>query len=108
MIPPMQDALTTLIAADLGITDLPLPEQQMLIAQFGEVALKAATIAVIEKLPEDKRDEFAKLAEAGDAAAVKTFLDREVPSHEDIAKTAVAEEVKRFKEFQAEGAVSTV
>lgn len=100
MIQNMQDEMTAAIAADLGIKDLPLDEQQALIGQFGEVALKAATIAVIEKLAEDKRDEFAKLAEAGDPAALKTFLDREVPSHDSIAKAAVAEEVKRFKDFQ--------
>ena len=97
----MQDEMTALIAADLGIKDLPLAEQQALIAQFGEIALKAATLAVVGKLAEDKREEFAKLAEAGDAMALKTFLDREVPGNEDIAKAAVAEEVKRFKAFQA-------
>jgi len=97
---PMQDELTVAIANDLGIKDLPMDEQRALIGQFGEVALKAATLSVLRKLAEDKRDEFAKLAEAGDAAALKTFLDREVPEHEDIAKAAVAEEVKRFKDFQ--------
>ncbi len=100
MIPPMQDELTTLIAADLGIKDLPPEEQQALIGQFGEVALKAATFSVVGKLAENKREEFARLAEAGDPAALKAFLDREVPGHEDIAKAAVAEEVKRFKAFQ--------
>ncbi|MEK7114055.1 MAG: DUF5663 domain-containing protein [Patescibacteria group bacterium] len=100
MIPPMQDELTALIAADLGVKDLPAEEQKTLIAQFGEVALKAATLAVVGKLAEGKRDAFAKLAEAGDAKELKAFLDREVPGHEDIAKDAVAEEVKRFKEFQ--------
>lgn len=101
MIPPMQDEMTALIAKDLGINDLPVTEQQSLIAQFGEIALKAATLAVVGKLTEEKRDEFAKLAQAGDAAALKAFLDREVPGHEDIAKAAVAEEVKKFKTFQA-------
>jgi Protein of unknown function (DUF5663) len=97
---PMQDELTDLIAADLGIKDLSREQQQALIAQFGEIALKAASVAVFGKLAEDKREEFAKLAEAGDATALKAFLDREVPGHEEIAKAAVAEEVKRFKEFQ--------
>ncbi len=96
----MQDELTALIAGDLGIKELPLAEQQTLIAQFGEIALKAATLSVVDKLAEDKRDEFAKLSEAGDATALKAFLDREVPGHEEIAKAAVAEEVKRFKDFQ--------
>ncbi len=100
MISPMQDELTTLIAKDLGIQDVPPTEQQALISQFGEIALKAATLAVIGKLSEAKRGEFAKLAEAGDAAALKVFLDREVPDHETVAKDAVAEEVKRFKDFQ--------
>ena len=101
MISPMQDELTALIATDLGITDLPIEEQQALIAQFGEIALKAATLSVIEKLAEGKRDEFAKLAEASDSNALKTFLDREVPGHEETTKAAVAEEVKRFKAFRA-------
>ncbi len=96
----MPDELAALISADLGITSLPIEEQRTLIAQFGEVALKAATLAVVGKLTDDKRDAFAKLAETGDAAALKEFLDREVPGHEDIVKAAVAEEVKRFKDFQ--------
>ncbi len=101
MMPPMQDEVTALIATDLGITDLPSEEQHALIAQFGEIALKSATLAVMGKLAEDKRDEFAKIAETGDPTALRAFLDREVLGHEDIAKAAVAEEVKRFKAFQA-------
>ena len=97
----MQDEITVAIATDLGITDLPIEEQHTLIAQFGEIALKAATLSVIGKLTDDKRNEFATLAETGDATALKVFLDREVPGHEDVVKAAVAEEVKRFKEFKA-------
>jgi hypothetical protein len=96
----MHDDVTAAIAADLGIKELSIEQQQELIAQFGEVALKAATLAVVSKLAEGKRDEFAKLAEAGDVAALQAFLNTEVPGHEDLAKAAVAEEVRRFKEFQ--------
>ena len=96
----MQDEMTAAIATDLGINNLPLAEQQELISKFGEIALKAATLSVIGKLTEEKRSEFAKLAESGDVIGIKTFLDREVPDHEDLAKAAVAEEIKRFKEFQ--------
>lgn len=97
----MQDELTAAIAADLGISALPIEEQKPLIAQFGEVALKAATLAVLGNLAPDKREAFAKLAEAGDASALKAFLDQEVPGHEEVVRTAVAEEVKRFKDFQS-------
>jgi hypothetical protein len=101
MISPMPDNLSALIAADLGITDLPKEEQETLISQFGEVALKAATLSVIGKLAGDKREEFATLAQAGDAAGLKSFLDREVPGHEEMVKSAVAEEIKKFKDFQS-------
>lgn len=97
----MQDELAAQIAADLGIASLPVDEQKSLIAQFGEVALKAATLAVVGKMTEAARGEFTKLAQAGDGAAVQEFLNREVPDHESLAKVAVAEEVKRFKAFQA-------
>lgn len=96
----MQDDLTKMIASDLGIAELSEEEQQNVIAQFGEVALKAATVSILEKMPEPKREEFADLASKGDAKALQEFLDREVPGHEEIAKAAVAEEVKRFKDFK--------
>ncbi len=97
----MQDDITALIATDLGITELPASEQEALISQFGEVALKAATLSVVGKLTDDKREAFAKLAEAGDITALKTFLDTEVPGHEELTKAAVREEVERFKTFHA-------
>lgn len=96
----MPDEIAAAIAADLGITDLPIEEQQTLVAQFGEIALKAATLSVVGKLAEEKRDAFAKLVETGNATALKAFLDLEVPEHEELVKAAVAEEVQRFKAFQ--------
>lgn len=101
MIPPMQDQLTAQIAADLGITGVTAEEQQEIISQFGEIALQAATMSVLEKLADPKKEAFMKLAEAGDPSAVQTFLDAEVPGHEEIARAAVAEEIKRFKEASA-------
>jgi|SRR3989344_9137687 len=98
MMPTMQDDLVHTLGTELGITDLSPEEQERLIASFGEVALKAATVAVLEKVPEGKREEFATLAEAGDPVALSSFLDTEVPGHEAIAGAAVAEEFKRFKE----------
>ncbi len=97
----MHDELATLIARDLGIENLSAEEQKSLISQFGEIALKAATLAVMGRLNPEKQQEFMRLAEGGDPQALQDFLNREVPGHEDVAKAAVAEEVKRFKEFQA-------
>ncbi len=100
MMNAMPDEMVRVVAQTLGISDLPAKEQQELIASFGEVAMKASTLAVLGKLTEDKRKEFVELAKAGDGAALKAFLDREVPGHEQIAKAAIDEEVKRFKAAQ--------
>ncbi len=97
----MPDDMTTRLAEDLGIGTLPREDQEKLIMQFTEVALKAATVSVLEKMPEEKRVEFAQLAEAGDAGAVRAFLDTTVPDHETFARAAVQEELRKFKEFQA-------
>ena len=101
----MQDDTQTIqkTAEELGISNLSLEEQEQLVAQFGEVALKAATIAVMEKLPEAKQEEFAALAEAGGGKPLQDFLNREVPEHETLAKAAVAEEAANFKAAVAAG-----
>lgn len=100
MIPTMQDEMQKLIAQDLGIADMPAEQQVAIINEFGSVALKAATVSLLEKMPEDKRSEFAAIAQTGDPAALQSFLDAVLPEHDAIAKAAVAEEVKKFKEFQ--------
>jgi len=97
----MQDELTKQIASDLGISDLPIEKQQELIAEFGGIALQAATTAVVEKLSEPSREAFLKLSEAGDEAGLKALLDKELPDHDEIAKQAVAAEVAHFKSLGA-------
>lgn len=96
----MNDELTKQIAADLGISELSADEQKQLIDQFGEIALKAATLAVIGKLSEEKRAEFGTLVEAGDPTALRAFLDKEVPDHMELARQAVDAEVQKFRDFQ--------
>lgn len=86
------------IAKELGIESLGVPEQQELVASFGEVALKAALVAVLEKLPEARREEFTALIERGDSKAIQAFLDKEVPGHEALAGEAVRKELTSFKE----------
>lgn len=98
MMARMGDDAELALAKKLGVADLPTEERERILAAFGAVALKAATAAVLEKLPAASRAKFASLAEKGDSAAMKTFLDREVPDHEKLAGAAIALEAKRLKE----------
>lgn len=94
----MQDDQMKQAVAELGIGDLSPEEQEKILGGFGEVALKAATAAILDKLSENKQEEFAKLAERGDANALKAFLDKEVPGHSEIVQKAVQDEVASFKQ----------
>lgn len=95
------DDLKAAIAEKLGITALAADEQQDIIEKFGEVALKASTAAVLEKLSPEQREEFLKLAQTNDALKVKTFLQSALPDHEAIAHMAVEEEVRKLRAFLA-------
>jgi hypothetical protein len=94
----MQDDQMQKAIDELGLGGLPPEEQEKILNGFGEVALKAATAAVLKQLSSEKQEQFAKLAEAGDASALKTFLDTEVPGHAEIVQKAVESEVRNFKE----------
>ncbi|MBU6321567.1 MAG: hypothetical protein KGI78_03780 [Patescibacteria group bacterium] len=92
----MPDDGTQVLAERLGLAELPEDVRAELTEAFAEVALKAAAAAILEKLSEGKRAEFADLAEAGDAAKIQAFLDREVPGHEALAGAAVRAEFAAF------------
>ncbi len=100
---PLHDKVLEDAVAELGITHLPLEEQREILGSFGALALQAATVAVLDAIPAEKRDTFMSLSE-GDTGALTDFLSAEVPDYEKIASAAVAEEVRRFKEFQKTGA----
>ena len=95
----MDSETQKMIAEELGVAHLPDSEQAELIAQFGAIALKASSIAVMEALPDAAREEFLRATESGDQAAVKAVLARALPNSDAIARAAVANEVRAFKEF---------
>jgi hypothetical protein len=99
MMNAMQD-MQKQIAEALGISGLSDAEQQKIIEDFGAVALQASTAAIIEALPEEKREEFVRLVESGDEDAAQAFLASALPNFEEISGKAVQEELAHFKDFQ--------
>ncbi|HAM95722.1 TPA: hypothetical protein DCP81_02145, partial [Candidatus Azambacteria bacterium] len=51
------------IIDELGISDLPVEVQDRILSQFTENLVKSIALAIMERLPEDKREEFEKLSE---------------------------------------------
>ena len=98
---PIEEGIFGIAASELGIENFSPEDQEEIISSFGAVALQAATVAILSALPERKREEFADLSERNDQEGIQEFLGREVPDYEARVGTAVAEEVRRFKEFAA-------
>jgi len=96
----MQDEIQKAVAEQLGIDGLGSDEQKEIIAQMTGVMLKAASIALLENLPEGKRDEFIAITDKQDEAGLKAFLAKELPDSENIVRAAIEGEVKRFNEYQ--------
>ncbi len=76
---------------------VPLPNESLM--QFGAVALRAVTLAVLEAMPEGEREEFAKLSERKDPTTLAAFLDRVVPTHALIVKRTVEAALARLREL---------
>ena len=85
--------------AELGIADLPQKDQEEIVDGFGTVVFQAAIISMLDVLPEPKRAPFLSFVEKQDEPGLRAFLLREVPDYEKRIRTALQEEVRRFKEF---------
>lgn len=97
----IEEGIFGIAASELGIENFSPADQEEIISSFGAVALQAATVAILSALPEAKREEFAELSEQNDQGGIQAFLAREVPDYEARVGAAVAEEVRRFREFAA-------
>lgn len=95
----IQDEIREAAARELALEGFSPEAQQDIIASFGAVAIQAATSAILEALPEEKRDAFVDISNKKDETEMRDFLLREVPHYEKIVADAVQEEVRRFKEF---------
>jgi hypothetical protein len=90
----IEDAQIDLIK-DLGIDKLPKEEREKILSQIGEVIQQKVTLRIVEELPEEKQEDFAKiLEEAGNnPEKLDNFLEENIPNVQDI----VLEEIGEYK-----------
>ena len=94
----MDTELRALLVKDLGLTDLTEEAQDQILARLGEITLKAVTLAIFEKLPEEKRAEFDEIAAAEDPVKIQTFLAENIPNLKELMDAEIKKTVARFKE----------
>ncbi|HAQ05918.1 TPA: hypothetical protein DCP13_03970 [Candidatus Azambacteria bacterium] len=87
------------IIDELGISDLPVEVQDRILSQFTENLVKSIALAIMERLPEDKREEFEKLSEAGEQEKINQFLTAQIPDYQNLVQNEVNSAKEEFKKI---------
>jgi len=90
------------IIKELELGGLPAEAQDEIISKLAENTLKKVTIAMLDKLPEDKRGEFEMLASAGDAGQVYAFLNAHVPDASALIQSEMQSSIAEIKRLNSQ------
>ncbi len=96
----IQQQVPQMILEDLGITSLPPAAQEEIVARLGQNVLQHLTLAILEKVPEGKRDEFEKLSANKDEEGVEAFLRNEIPNLDEFVKKEVKKSISEYKKIR--------
>lgn len=95
------DEINATLAKDLGLGEVPQSIRDEVIARVGENILRRITIAIVEKIAPEARQEFDSISEAGDSERMKTFLNTQIPDFDNFVKNEVNKSVLEFKQLAA-------
>lgn len=91
MTPEIHDYLKQLLV-DAGQTDLGAELEETMIQDLSTRLEDRLTLAAIEKLPQEKQDELANLAqEKSNAPQVMEFLQKNIPDYDQVFAQALAD-----------------
>lgn len=86
------------IVKELELGGLPEEAQNEIIAKFSENLLKKIAIAMLDKIPSDKRSEFEAIVGNGDSNAMYSFIKTNVPDADALMKTEIQKSLAEIKQ----------
>ena len=95
--------IRNILIKELGIEGLPEKAQDEVVAKVGEFILKSLTVAIFEKLPNDAREDFERIAASNDSELIQSFLKDKVPDLHVLMEEEVKRALQRFAENEAKG-----
>ena len=90
--------LREILIKELGIEGLPEEAQDEIVSKLGEVILKSLTVAIFEKIPSDKREDFDRVTAKGDHDLIQEFLETHVPDMHTLMEEEVQKTLQTFAE----------
>ena len=90
--------LRRILISELGIGGIPEEAQDEIVQRLGDVILKALTVAVFDKIPNEARGEFERIAAKNDHAQIQEFLEEHVPDLHSLMEAEVRKTLQKFAE----------
>ena len=94
------EEMRAMIAKELALEGLTPEQQEQIIDQFSQNALKRVTLALYERLPEAGKAKFAELGEKGHSQGLLKLFQENIPDVDAVVRGEVQDEIKAFKDFQ--------
>lgn len=95
--------LRTMLIKELGIEGLPEEAQDEIVAKLGEVILKSLTVSIFEKIPNEARVDFERIAADNDSERIQSFLNDHIPNLHELMEEEVRKALQKFAENEANG-----
>ena len=96
-----EQEIRNILIKELGLADLPEEAQNEIVTKIGGIILQSVTLGILEKLPQDAREEFEVLSKEGDNERIQEFLELNVPHLYDIMQEETARVVESFRAAQS-------
>jgi len=85
------------IITDLKLDNLPESLQNDIIEKLGQNVLQRVALEILKEIPEERRDEFDIVSEAGDLDKTRFFVEQFIPNLDDFTKKVTTKEIEEFK-----------
>jgi len=94
------DDIQKAISSALTLEEYPENIQDQIVEELATIIMKRALVELTASLPEEKRDEFLTLVEAGNTKDLGPFVETHISEFETIVRESVDTEVKDFLKAQ--------
>jgi len=96
----MNDDIRAFVVRELGLETLSKEEQDEAVSKIGRALSEKVAIVFLEKLPEEKRETYARVVEGGNQKEIADFLKNNIPDSENVIKETLQKSIEEFKDIR--------
>ena len=89
------------VVAGLNLEGFTPREQKEIIERLESTIVESVTLAIVEKLSVDERDEFFQIAEKHNTVKLNTFLKKHIPDIEALSRKEAKNVIAEFNKLRS-------